>query len=145
MSDDPEVIPPRTSSVPARHENTMPAQPDSALPRPEGLVSSWITAFGAKVQAQAYMEIAANIRARKDVLDAERDRRKSALKLLRTTHKLEEAPDILALDRAERQADRAATYAELTANYERIADDRDEREHQRELAKHWRQQERGAA
>jgi hypothetical protein len=140
MSDDPEVIPPNKSSVPIRRSEG-PVSQDSALPRPDGLVSSWLTAFGARVQAEAFKEIAANVRAQKDVIDAERDRRKSALKLLRTTHKLEEAPDILALDRAERKAERTVKYAEFTAKYEQMEDDRDERAHQRELAKRRRQRE----
>jgi hypothetical protein len=126
--------------VPIRR-NEGPVSQDSALPRPDGLVSSWLTAFGARVQAEAFKEIAANVRAQKDVIDAERDRRKSALKLLRTTHKLEEAPDILALDRAERKAERTVKYAEFTAKYEQIEDDREERAHQRELAKRRRQRE----
>jgi hypothetical protein len=142
MSNDPEIMPPSKRGLPARRDQTSAvSRTDTGLPRPGGVVSSWLTGFGAKLQAETYKEIAANIRAQKDVLDAENDRRESALTLLRTTHKLEEAPDILALDRAERRTARAAKYAELTAKYEQIDYDRDERKHQAELTKLRRERE----
>jgi hypothetical protein len=141
MSDDAEIIPPKKSGAIASRERMLPARSDGGLRGPTGVVSSWLTAFGAKVQAEAYKEIAANIRAQKEALDAEHDRRKSALKLLRATGELEEAPDILALDRAARKAERTEKYAELSARYEQIDDEREERAHQRELRKRQRQRE----
>jgi hypothetical protein len=75
------------------------------------------------------------------VLDAETERRKSALALLRVTGMLEEAPDILALDRAHRIAERAERYAAIESKYGKIVDDRDELGHQRNITKLRRERE----
>lgn len=136
MSDDPEIIPPRRNVPAPRNEgSSVPSPYQEHIPRPAGILSSALTAWEADAEARAYGKIAERIKAQTVVLDAETERRKSALKLLRVTGELEEAPDILALDRAERRAERAAKYAELEARYDKIEDDRDERAHQSELTK----------
>jgi hypothetical protein len=143
MSDnDPEIIPPEKRGLPARRDdNPAPAVYRTPAPQPNGVLSSALTGLQAKMQARAFGEMATNIRAQTDVLNAETVRRESALKLLRTTHMLEEAPDILALDRAERQAERAAKYGELVAKHESVAENQEERAHQAELARRRRQRE----
>src|SRR5712691_11520210 len=121
MTDDPEIIPPNRN-VPARRDDgaNVPARYEDSAPGPTGVISSAITGWLADAEGRAYRKIAERIRAQTDVLDAETERRKSALTLLRTTHELEEAPDILDLDRAERRAERAAKYAAIEAKYRGI-------------------------
>jgi hypothetical protein len=93
-----------------------------------------LTGFQARMQGRAYPEIAKNIRAQTDALDAETARRESALKLRRTIHKLEELDGILALDRAEREDERESAY-------DSIEQKRAERAHKRKLDELQRQRE----
>jgi hypothetical protein len=136
MSDDPEIIPPERGGLPAtrREDAKLPGRQQSPIAEPTGVVSSMLTGFHARMQGRAYAEIAKNIRAQTEALDAETLRRESALKLRRTIHKLEEIDDILALDRAERKAEREAKYAELDYN-------RDERGHRGDVTKLRRERE----
>jgi hypothetical protein len=134
-ADDPEIIPPGTRLPDVRGDRaTVSARQEQSLPRPEGVISSALTGFQARWQARAYQQIAENIRAQKDALDAETARRDSTIKLFRKTGELLDIKDILALDKAERAAERAA-------KYERLDDDQDERAHQRRLTALRRQRE----
>ncbi len=146
MSDDPEIIPPSKGSLPATREDrqSAPVRYESP-PRVNGAVGSMITGFLARTQARAYRDIADNIRAQTEVLDAEAGRRDSQIKLLRKTGELQDVDEILALDRAERKAERTAKYGEIVAKYEKIDYDRDERAHQAELTKLRRERELKAA
>jgi hypothetical protein len=138
----PEIIPPNKNAVATRNEReTAPVRYEDAPSGSLGVIGSALTGWRAEAEARAYTKIAERIKAQTQVLDAETERRTSALKLLRMTGELEEAPDILALDRAERAAERAAKYARLTAKYETIDDDHDERAHQRKLTELRRQRE----
>jgi hypothetical protein len=121
--------------LPAKRDDrgNVPAVPDTEAQLSTSPIASAMTGFQARLQTRALNEVAANIRARTEVQDAETTRRESALKLLRTVHKLEEAPEIVALDRAERQAERAAKYAQLSGSYEQLDENRDEHAHQAEL------------
>ncbi len=134
-ADDPEIVPPGRSVVADNAKQGMPRLFEEITPSPTGVIASALTGLEASWQARAYREIAENIRAQKDALDAETARRESAIKLLRKTGELLDIKEILALDKAERAAERAAKYASFTAKYEKIEDDRDERAHQRELMK----------
>lgn len=140
-TDDPEILPPGRSVVVDKRNHATPRLCDEALPASAGVVASALTGLEASWQARAYREIAENIRAQKDALDAETARRESAIKLLRKTGELLDIKEILALDKAERAAERAAKYASVTAKYEKIEDDREERLHQSELTKLRRQRE----
>jgi hypothetical protein len=141
-ADDPEIIPPGTRLPDVRGDRgTVPARREQPLPHPVGVISSALTGFQARWQARAYHEIAENIRAQKEALDAETARRDSAMKLLRKTGELYDINEILALDKAERAAERAAKYAGLTAKYEELDDGQDERAHQRRLTALRRQRE----
>jgi hypothetical protein len=84
MNDDPEIIPPARRGLPATRQEHTPAPPQSPIAEPTGVVSSMLTGFHAKMQGRAYAEIAKNIRAQTEALDAETQRRESALKLRRT-------------------------------------------------------------
>jgi hypothetical protein len=132
MSDD---NPPKQHPVPVKRAQStpVPAAPDTSTQLSTSPLASAMTGFQARLQTRALTEVAANIRARTEVQDAETARRESALKLVRTVHKLGETPEILALDRAEREAERAAKYAELSGGYEQLNENRDERSHQAEL------------
>jgi hypothetical protein len=144
MSDDePEMLPPTKHSVPAKREESRsaPTPYEDTVPQPTSVLVTALTGFQARWQARTYQEIAKNIRAQKDALDAETSRRDSTIKLLRKTGELHDIKDILALDRAERAAERAAKYAGLTGKYEELDDDQDERAHQRRLAALRRQRE----
>jgi hypothetical protein len=136
MSDDPEIIPPARGGVPATRQEaaSVPASRSSPIAEPTGVVSSLLTGFQARMQGRAYLDIANNIRAQTEALDAETARRESALKLRRTIHKLEELDDILAEDRAERADARETTY-------DKIERQRAERAHQRKLDELRRQRE----
>jgi hypothetical protein len=116
-SDDPEIIPPNKNAVVTRTEHgTGPVRYENAPSGHLGVIGSTLTGWRAEVEARAYGAIAERIRAQRRVLDAETERRKSALALLRVTGMLEEAPDILALDRAHRIAERAEKYAAIELN-----------------------------
>jgi hypothetical protein len=136
MSEDPEIIPPGSSSMPARRDeqSLTPARYAELVPQPTGLVSSALTRFQAELQARAYGAMADAIKAQAAVLDALTQRSKSQLTLLREVENLREVPDIIALDKAERQAQRIARYDELD-------EAREERQHQAELARRRRQAE----
>jgi hypothetical protein len=141
-TDEPEILPPVKRMLPAERgdDRSVPAV-DDGLPLPTGVIAYALSGFQAQWQARAYRDIAANIRAQKDVLDAETARRESTITLLRKTGELRDIKDTLALDKAQRAAERAAHYAGLTARYEQIEDDQDERAHQRELTALRRQRE----
>lgn len=143
MSDEPEILPPGRRSLPAKREErgSVPAEHDDTVAQSAGVVVSALTGFGARVQARAYRDIAENIRAQKDALDAEVARRDSSIKLLRKTGELLDIKEILKLDKAERAAERAEQYAGLTAKYDNIDDTHDERAHQRRLTQLRRQRE----
>jgi hypothetical protein len=132
MNDD---NPPKQYPVPVKRAQSapVPAAPDTPAQISTSPLASVMTGFQARLQTRALTEVAENIRARTEVQDAETARRESALKLVRTVHKLGETPEILALDRAEREAERAAKYAELSGTYEQLNENRDERAHQAEL------------
>src|SRR4051812_14055356 len=105
MSEDTEILPPaRQPSVPTKRDDL------SGVPTPRSL-----TRFQARLQTRTNREIAENIRAQTEVLEAEGQRRASALRLLRKTQELHEAPEILALDHAERQHERTQRYRDLAA------------------------------
>jgi hypothetical protein len=129
--EEPEIIPPSKHSVPAKREEnrSVPTPYEDTLPQSTSVLVTALTGLQARWQARAYQEIAENIRAQKDALDAETARRDSTIKLLRKTGELHDIKDILALDKAERAAERAAKYADLTAKYEKLDDDQDERAH----------------
>jgi len=105
-----EVIPPE-SGLPAKQKDG-PREPSPHLHRGHGVVASAFSGFQAEMQSRTYSKIASAIRAQTEALEAETDRKRSVLKLLRTTHELEEVPDILALDRAQRSMDRSEAYEE---------------------------------
>jgi len=107
---------------------------DNPLPQSTGIVGSLITGFQARLRGRAYREIAGDFRAQAEALDANTQRHESALKLRRTIHKLEELPDILADDRAEREASRKASD-------EGRSEEQVERAHRRDLAAKRRKQE----
>src|SRR5215213_3831211 len=108
MSNDTEILPPaRRPSAPAKRDDL------SGVPAPKSVL---LTGLQARLQTRAHREIAANIRAQTTVLEAESERRASALKLLRKTQELHEAPEILALDHAERQHERAERYRDMEAD-----------------------------
>jgi hypothetical protein len=141
--DEPEIFPPGKRLVPVKREEsrTVPAAYNDSMLQPRGVIETALTGFQAQWQARAYRNIAENIRAQTDALDAETARRDSAMKLIRKTGELHDIKDILALDKAERAAERAAKYASLTAQYDKIDDDHDERAHKRKLTELRRQRE----
>jgi hypothetical protein len=109
-NDEPEIIPPTKHALVKREESgSVSTGYDDTVPQPRGVVATALTGFHARIQARAYREIAENIRAQKDALDAETARRDSTIKLLRKTGELYDIKDILALDKAERAAERAAS------------------------------------
>jgi hypothetical protein len=127
-TDDPEIIPPSKNALATRDERgTGATRYDESPPGRLGVIGSRLTGWRAEAEARAYGKIAERIRAQTEVVDAESERRKSAQKLLRITHELEEMPDILADDREQRQHDRSQRAHE--------------RAHQRELTTRRRQQE----
>jgi hypothetical protein len=134
-NDEPEIIPPGKQPLVKREESrSVSTGSDDTVPQPRGVLASALTGFHARIQARAYQQIAENIRAQKDALDAETARRDSTIKLFRKTGELLDIKDILALDKAERAAERVA-------KYERLDDDQDERAHQRRLTALRRQRE----
>jgi hypothetical protein len=72
-----------------------------------------ITGFRARSQARAYRDIADNIRAQTEALDAETARRESTKKLIRKAGELEELPQILELDSEVRANERAETRLQM--------------------------------
>jgi hypothetical protein len=114
MSDDEEVIPPDRGALPANREQTNTSLVSvQSTSRPDGPVSSLITGFRARSQARAYRDIADNIRAQTEALDAETARRESTKKLIRKAGELEELPQILELDSEVRANERAEARLEM--------------------------------
>jgi len=136
MSDDPEVIPPNKSSLPATRDERggVPAPYRDTVPQVTGVVSAALTRFQADRQARAYPSIAEAVQAQTAVLDALTQRHKSQGTLLREVENLRETPETIALDKAERSAQRIARYDELDEAHA-------ERAHQAELARRRRQRE----
>ena len=105
MSNDTEILPP------ARRPTTPTTRDDlNGVSSPKSVL---LTGLHARLQTRAHREIAENIRAQNAILEAETTRRASALRLLRTTQELREAPEILALDHAEREHERAQRHHDL--------------------------------
>lgn len=99
-----------------------------------GIIDTWVTRWQAKRKTAAHNELAALNRAKRDELDAYGQMAESYMRTARTVHQLDELPEILALDRAQRQADRVAQYA-------RIEYEADERQHQKEHTERRRKRE----
>ncbi len=138
--DDQEIIPPERKGLPATREGNrnLPAQPETNIPQPTGVVGSWLTGFQAEHEARAYRKIAEKIRAQTDVIDAQTDLRSSAMKLLSKTGELEDFDKTLAVQKTERQQDRLTRYAKLDET-------RDELKHRQRTRAEEREEEFAAA
>jgi len=122
-------------NLPTRMPKTSSA--DIFTPEPKrtgGIVDTALTRFSAKLKTKAHEQHAALNRAKADEITAYGELAQSYENTSRIVARLDDLPEILALDREQRAAERAATRAQ-------IADDTDERGHQQELTKRRRQRE----
>ena len=77
------------------------------------MIDTWLTLWEAKRKTTAHNQLAELHRAKANELNAYGEMAKAYSNTARTIHQLDELPEVLALDRAERQAARAGRYAAI--------------------------------
>jgi hypothetical protein len=115
------------------------------IPDPGGVIGSRLTRFQADQQAKAFKSLAERTRAKADFVQAQGELADTYIDSTRRIARLEDLPDILALDRERRSHERQEERAEI-AHREQLrpmqrADELAETAHQQALAKKRRERE----
>jgi hypothetical protein len=101
-----EIIPPSRSGLPA-HRTDQAVMPAGPRVNPGGIVSSALMRWEANRHARTLGAVAARTRAEADLFDAQTQAMESYVKRQRAGARVQELPEIIATDRAQRRAERA--------------------------------------